>query len=89
MSYPAVDSYIGEIRLFVGRNPPASWAFCSGQTLSITENQALFAIIGNQYGGDGRTTFQLPNIDPIKENDGGTTPVRYMICLGGTWPSPE
>jgi microcystin-dependent protein len=89
MSFAALDSYIGEIRLFVGKRPPSGWAFCTGQTLPIAQNQALFAVIGNQYGGDGRTNFQLPNISPVKENDGGTAPIQYMISLSGLWPASD
>ena len=54
--------YIGEIRMFGSNFPPAGWAFCQGQLLSIANNQALFALIGTTYGGDGQTTFALPNL---------------------------
>jgi microcystin-dependent protein len=54
--------YLGEIRVFSFNYPPKGWAFCNGQTLAINQNQALFALLGTMYGGDGRTTFQLPNL---------------------------
>ena len=54
--------YIGEIRMFAGNFPPAGWAFCDGQLLSISENDALFALIGTTYGGDGQSTFGLPDL---------------------------
>jgi microcystin-dependent protein len=54
--------YLGEIRVFSFGYAPKGWAFCNGQTLPITENQALFALLGTTYGGDGITTFQLPNL---------------------------
>lgn len=56
------DAYLGEIRIFAGNFAPKGWALCNGQLLSITQNSALFAVIGVQYGGDGKTTFALPNL---------------------------
>lgn len=54
--------YIGEIRMFAGNFPPQGWEWCNGQTLAISENDALFNLIGTTYGGDGQETFQLPNL---------------------------
>jgi microcystin-dependent protein len=54
--------YIGEIRMFGGSFAPAGWAFCDGQLQSIAENDALFALIGTTYGGDGQETFGLPDL---------------------------
>jgi microcystin-dependent protein len=54
--------YIGEIRMFAGNFPPAGWAFCDGQSLPISENDALFVLLGTMYGGDGQETFNLPNL---------------------------
>src|SRR6266566_199285 len=54
--------YIGEIRMFAGNFPPAGWAFCNGQLTAIAENDALFALIGTTYGGDGQSTFSLPDL---------------------------
>lgn len=56
------ESYIGEIRMFGGNFPPYQWAFCNGQIMSIAQNDALFSLIGATFGGDGRTTFALPNL---------------------------
>lgn len=56
------DQYIGEIRMFGGRFAPVDWAFCNGQTLQISDYPPLFALIGTTYGGDGQTTFALPNL---------------------------
>ncbi len=61
-SINAQDGFIGEIRMFAGNFVPRGWAFCDGQILAISSNTALFSIIGTQYGGDGRTTFQLPDL---------------------------
>ena len=54
--------FIGEIRMFGGNYPPRGWAFCNGQLLPIQKYQALFALVGTTFGGDGRTTFGLPNL---------------------------
>jgi microcystin-dependent protein len=54
--------YIGEIRMFAGNFPPAGWAFCEGQLIPISENDALFTLIGTTYGGDGQSTFALPDL---------------------------
>lgn len=56
------NPYIGEIRLFAGNFPPAGWAFCDGQVLAIAENETLFNLIGTTYGGDGVSTFALPDL---------------------------
>lgn len=57
-----MDGTIGEIRMFGGNFAPRTWAFCAGQLLPINQNQALFSILGTTYGGDGRTTFALPDL---------------------------
>ncbi len=56
-----MEGTIGEIRLFAPNFAPKNWALCQGQLLSIAQNQALFSILGTTYGGDGRTTFALPD----------------------------
>ena len=56
------NPYIGEIRMFGGNFAPQGWAFCDGQLLPISENDALFNLIGTTYGGDGQTTFALPDL---------------------------
>lgn len=54
--------YVGEIRMFAGNFAPAGWMFCSGQLLPISENETLFQLIGTTYGGDGESTFALPDL---------------------------
>ena len=54
--------YVGEIRMFAGNFPPVGWMFCDGQLLPISQNETLFQLIGTMYGGDGESTFQLPNL---------------------------
>lgn len=56
------DCYIGEIRMFGGNYAPEGWAFCHGQQLRIASNPALYSLIGNSYGGDGVSTFALPDL---------------------------
>ena len=57
-----MQGMIGEVRLFGGNFAPRNWAFCEGQLLAISQNDALFSIIGTTYGGDGRTTFALTEL---------------------------
>ncbi len=68
------DPFIGEIRMFAGTFAPRGWAFCNGQQLAISTNSALFSILGTNYGGNGTTTFALPNLQsrtPVGTNPGG------------------
>ena len=64
------DPFLAEVKLFAGNFAPRDWALCQGQLLSISSNTALFSRLGTAYGGDGRTTFGLPdlrgraNVDP-------------------------
>src|SRR5919112_773596 len=64
------DPYIGEIKLISFNYPPKGWAFCNGQLLPINQNQALFSLLGTMYGGNGQTTFALPNLQ-------GRAPVHF------------
>jgi microcystin-dependent protein len=54
--------YVGEIRMFAGNFAPAGWSFCDGSIMAISQNEVLFALIGTTYGGDGQTTFALPDL---------------------------
>lgn len=58
-----MDSYIGQIRIVPWKTIPRGWLPCSGQVLNISQNQALYSLIGVTYGGDGKTTFHLPNLN--------------------------
>jgi microcystin-dependent protein len=65
--------YVGEIRMFAGNFAPAGWMFCEGQLLPISENETLFQLIGTTFGGDGESTFALPDLRgriPIHQGDG-------------------
>jgi microcystin-dependent protein len=65
--------YVGEIRIFGGNFAPAGWMFCEGQLLPIAENETLFQLIGTDYGGDGQSTFALPDLRgrlPLHQGNG-------------------
>jgi microcystin-dependent protein len=81
---PGSDAFVGEITMFAGNFAPRGWAFCEGQTLPISQNQALFAILGTTYGGDGRTNFKLPDLKKQWSRLGG---VKYIIAIQGIFPS--
>jgi len=69
------DPFLGEIRMFGGNFAPRDWAFCDGQLLQINLNTALFSLLGTTYGGDGRTTFGLPDLR-------GRAPVHFGASSG-------
>jgi microcystin-dependent protein len=69
-----MEDYIGVVRLFAGNFVPQNWAFCNGATIPVALNRALFSIIGNMYGGDGVTTFCLPNLAGCIVMNAGTNP---------------
>jgi microcystin-dependent protein len=71
------DPFLAEIRIFGFNFAPSGWAQCSGQLMSISQNTALFALLGTNYGGDGRVTFGLPNLN-------GNVPIH----VGGNQPGP-
>ena len=65
--------YVGEVRIFAGNFAPAGWMFCEGQLLPISENETLFQLIGTTYGGDGESTFALPDLRgriPVHQGNG-------------------
>lgn len=69
----AIEPYLGEIMLFSGNFAPKGWALCNGQLLAINQNQALFSLLGTTYGGNGSTTFALPDLRgrvPIHQGQG-------------------
>jgi microcystin-dependent protein len=78
--------YIGEIRMFAGNFAPVGWAFCDGSLQSISQNNALFALLGTTYGGDGQTTFALPNLlgrIPIHFGTSNTGASYAVGAIGG------
>lgn len=80
-----METILGEIELFPYTFAPVGFMSCEGQTLNVSQYQALFSLIRNQYGGNGTTTFCLPNLL-------GTEPVpnmKYCIAVEGIYPQPE
>jgi microcystin-dependent protein len=81
------EAYLGQIQAFGFNFAPRNWALCNGQTLAINQNTALFSLIGTTYGGNGQTTFQLPNLQgrlPMHQGSGqGLTP-RVIGEVGGS-----
>jgi len=84
-----MDGTIGEIKLFSGTFEPRNWVFCHGQTLNVSGNDALYSILGTRYGGDGLTTFSVPNIKPVlgAETNSSYDDLNYIICINGYYPS--
>jgi microcystin-dependent protein len=81
--------YLGQITMFGFGFAPKGWALCNGQTLSIAQNAALFALLGTSYGGNGQTTFQLPNLQaavPISEGQGAGLS-SYVLGQNGGIPN--
>jgi microcystin-dependent protein len=85
------EPFIAEIRIFAGNFAPRGWAFCNGQLLPIAQNTALFSIIGTTYGGDGRTTTGLPNLQgrmPMHPGRGPGLTSRRLGQRGGVTEVP-
>jgi len=81
------EPYVGEIRMFAGNFAPNGWMFCEGQTLPISENETLFQLIGTTYGGDGESTFNLPNLAsrvPIHMGTGPDGTTYQLAEMAGT-----
>lgn len=79
------DPYIGEIRMFAGNFAPLGWAICDGSVLSISENSALYSLLGTTYGGDGQTAFALPDLRgraPLHQSNTGN--IHPLGQKGGT-----
>jgi microcystin-dependent protein len=80
------DAFVAEIRMFAGNFAPNGWALCDGQLMPISQNTALFSLLGTMYGGDGRSNFALPNLQaasPLGQGQGpGLTP-RVVGEMGG------
>lgn len=80
------EPFVGEIRMFAGNFAPRGWAFCDGQLLAVSQNDALFSLLGTIYGGDGRTTFGLPDLRgrvPLHAGDGPGLSPRRLGAKGG------
>jgi microcystin-dependent protein len=81
------DPFVAEIRIFPFNFAPKGWAFCNGQLLPISQNTALFSLLGTTYGGDGKSTFALPNLEgnaPMQPGQGQGLSLRDLGEIGGT-----
>lgn len=81
------DPFLAEIRMFSGNWAPQGWALCNGQVLPISQNTALFSLLGTMYGGDGKSTFALPNLQaasPLHPGQGPGLSLREMGETGGS-----
>lgn len=78
------EPFVGETRIFGFNFAPDGWAQCQGQLMEISENDTLFELIGTTYGGDGQSTFALPN---ATGPDSQGTPLNICISLYGSFPS--
>jgi microcystin-dependent protein len=79
--------FVGEIRMFAFSFAPVGWALCAGQLLPISQNTALFSLLGTTYGGDGKSTFALPDLTarvPIQPGQGPGLSLRDLGEIGGT-----
>jgi microcystin-dependent protein len=84
-----MDPYIGEIRLFASTYAPKGWLLCDGQSVQINDNQLLFALLGTRYGGDGTTTFQVPDLRGLLVcGTGQGTGLANNYALGQTFGQP-
>ena len=81
------EPFLAEIKIVSFNFPPKGWTLCNGQLLPINQNQALFSLLGTTYGGDGRTTFAIPNITPLSTGGRAPAQVNYIICVEGIFPS--
>jgi len=80
------DPFVAEIRIFAGNFAPSGWALCNGQLMPISQNTALFSLLGTYYGGDGRSTFGLPNLQgsaPLQAGQGPGLTQRDLGEAGG------
>jgi microcystin-dependent protein len=92
-----IEPFIGEVCQYPFRYAPKGWAYCHGQVMSIQQNQALFSLLGTTFGGDGRSTFNLPDLRPKDANGNplqlevgdiheGKVFIESFIALQGIYP---
>ena len=84
-----MEFYLAQIVLFAGNFAPRGWMACNGQLLPIAQNTALFSLLGTTYGGDGKTTFALPNLPSPAGAVGNPSLPGHMICVEGIFPSRD
>ena len=77
-----MDAFIGQIEIFPYTFVPKNWMLCAGQLMPISQNTALFSLLGTNFGGDGKTTFALPNL----QGKGPMKGMEYCIAIQGIYP---
>src|SRR2546421_8967515 len=82
------DPFVAEIRIFPFNFAPKGWAWCDGQLLPLSQNTALFSLLGTMYGGDGKSTFALPNLQDTVPNGQGQGPGLEQYVIGQEGGSP-
>lgn len=85
--FTATSCNMAEVQLFAGNFPPRGWLFADGRILSIASNSALFALLGTTYGGNGTTTFALPDLRNATPRSANGASLQYVICMAGVFPS--
>jgi len=80
-----MEPLLGQVELFPYNFSPKGWLACNGQLLPINQNQALFALLGTNFGGDGRTTFAVPNL----QGKAPASVLQYYIAITGIFPSRD
>jgi len=81
------NQFVGEIKIFAGNFAPKGWAFCNGQLLALSQNTALFSLLGTFYGGDGKSNFALPNLQgsaPVHQGQGNGLSEYFLGQQGGS-----
>lgn len=84
-----MDYYVGQIELFAINFQPREWIPCDGRLLNVREKQALFALLGNRFGGDGVNWFAVPDLRTSMFGSQYDVKIRYYICTNGVWPQRE
>lgn len=79
-----MEPFLGQIELFPYTYAPRNWVFCDGRELPIDRNQALFSLIGTQFGGDGQKTFAVPDLREQAPKN-----MHYCIAVQGVWPQRD
>jgi microcystin-dependent protein len=85
----AQEAFVGEVRLVAFNFVPVGWLECNGQELAINKYQALFALLGPTFGGNGQTTFKLPDMRAGLKFGDKVLPLKYIICEQGIFPQRD
>lgn len=84
-----MEYYLGQIELFAINFQPSGWIPCDGRLMDVRYNQALFALLGNRFGGDGINNFAVPDLRTSMFASQYDVKIRYYICTNGIWPQRD